>query len=260
MKWRWLIPAAVAVFVCTLALRTPAADLVAWFMPSGLPLQVYGVDGTLHHGQVTTIVYHKRPVAAGLEWTLRPVWLLAGRVALHVAGGTDDLHVDGDVAAGLNTLRASGLQLYARLKAVAAAAGYTFVPVDGLLHVKLHDAVVSRSAIDALDAEVTLRGLHWSLGTKPLELGDFAAHAMRTDHGGVEAKITSTAGPLDVSGTATLSAQGRYVLDLKLRARPGAPVEVTNLLQALGRPDAAGIHRLHDTGQSPWPVAKTVHP
>ncbi len=261
MKRRWLILAAVAVFACTLVLRTPAANLVAWFLPANLPIQLFGVSGTLHHGQIATLTYRQHPVVEALHWTFKPLWLLAGRAAVQVEGdAADDLRIDGNLAASLSTLHASDLNIEGRIAALAATAGYAFVPVDGQLHVTLHRAAVTRTAIDALDADVTLKGLRWSLSAKPIELGDFTAHAIRTDKGGIEAKLSSPSGPLDVSGTATLSAEGRYALDLKLKSRPGAPATVRNLLQALGRPDATGAYRLHQTGTSPWPAARPAKP
>lgn len=236
-------------------MHTPAGNAVAWLLPTATPVQLYGIDGTLGHGSVAALRYRKHPIINDLQWKLHPWWLLTGRVAVDLKGGHGDPRLHGNVQLSRSSLRASGLVLDIQLKTLLADAGYSFLPINGLLHVNVKHGQVSKTQISALNATATLHSLRWDMGKTPLELGDFSAHATRTGKGGVDVALASVSGPLDVSGTATLDAKGHYTLDLKIKARPDASKTVVNLVQQMGRPDASGFHQVHYHGQAPWPDA-----
>lgn len=254
MKWRWLIPLAVVIFLCTLILRAPAAYVASWVMPANNTVKLYGIQGTLSQGQVAAVRYDKRPVLNHLHWTLQPWKLLLGRIALDLNGGTGDPRIHGTLQLSPSTLRASDLMIEAQLKTLLTIAGYSFLPFDGLLHLNIADLTASQTRVDALEATGTVRGLRWKLGTTPAKLGNFKIHAYHTDDGSIKATLASTSGPLQLSGQATLDATGHYALDLALKPRPDAPKNVVDLLRPLGRPDTTGTYHIHLHGQAPWPA------
>ncbi|HEU0276335.1 MAG TPA: type II secretion system protein N, partial [Rhodanobacteraceae bacterium] len=214
----------------------------------------YGVQGTLHDGTVAGLRYRNRPLVGDVHWQLKPWWLLLGRVALQVHAGRGDPVVHGEVQVSFSTLRASRLDLDAQLKTLLARAGYAFLPIDGLLQIQVHHAALSQTTIDALNADATLHGLRWTLGPQRVELGDFTAHAVRTDKGGVDIELASAPnGPLEATGRASLDAQGHYAFDMKLKPQASASPALRQLLQGLGHPDAGGHYAIHLHGQLPWP-------
>lgn len=249
MRWRWALPLAVLVFLYALLMQAPAATLYAWFAPRNGPVQLTGIDGALKHGHVTAISFNGHPIIKDLQWHLHPLWLLLGRVALHLQGGEDATTLDGSLQWSPGMLRASPLKLDTDLKSVLAQTGFRFVPVDGLAQLNLQHLQWDGTRLRKLQGHLQLLGLRWDLGQTPLQLGDFSADATTNAQRTINAVIKSVSGPLDLLGKASLSADNTYQIDLRLRAKPGAPPQLTDMLRSLGRPDPGGYHEIHDKGR-----------
>lgn len=254
MKWRWAIPLAALVFLYTLIVQAPAATLYAWLAPAQSPLRVYGIDGTLGSGRFDILAYDAKPLLHSLHWRLQPWWLLLGRAAVHLAGGDTGMRIDGDMQLSPATLRLSAFTLDSRLQPLLAAAGYAFLPVDALVQLTVDHARLQHNGITDLDGRLILRDLGWKMGRQVLKLGDFSADAHSDDRGAIEVKIASLSGPLDLSGRTGLAADGTYDVDLELKAKPGAPDTLRNLLQTLGRTDPRGYYHIRSHGRikTPW--------
>lgn len=248
MRWRWAIPLALAVFLYAAVMKAPAATLFAWFAPRNLPVQVSGIGGTLHHGTVSAVSFKDHVALSNLSWHLQPLWLLLGRAALHIQGGDESTTLNGDLQASPGALRAGPLKLGTDLKSVLTLAGFPFLQVDGIAQLDIVHLRTDGQHLRDLQGHLKLQGLRWSLGQKPLQLGDFVADSSTDAQGVINTSIHSVSGPLDVSGTVTLDADSHYQLDLKLKAKPDAPPELVQMLQSMGRPGSGGYYRIQNKG------------
>lgn len=254
MRWRWLAPAALIVFIVALITHVPAATALARLMPQPSPLQPYGVTGTLSSGQLASLRAGPHEVVNDLRWTLQPWWLAAGRLAFHVDSSAEP-KVRGDVQFTPRSLRTGGLTLDSPLKPLLDAAGYGFAPVDGLLHLHIDQATISASRIDALAAQATVRSLRWTAGGQVVALGDLQARASTPSAGHIEIRITTPSGPVDTHGTVSIADSGAYHVDLRFKPRKDASAAALDLLHALGQPDATGSWRLDTRGSLGRPSA-----
>lgn len=249
MRWRWALPLAVLVFLYALLMHAPAANLYAWFAPRNSPVQLSGIDGILKHGSVTAISFDGHPVVKNLQWHLHPLWLLLGRVALQLQGGDGSTTLDSSVQLSPGTLRAGPLKFSTDLKSVLIQAGFRFLPVDGLAQLDVQHLRLDGNQLRDLQAHLQLQGLRWDLGQTPLHLGDFSADATTDAQSTINAVIRSVSGPLDLSGKVSLSADSNYQIDLRLKAKPGAPPQLVDMLRSLGRPGAEGYYEIHNKGR-----------
>lgn len=244
---RRLILAAALVFALTLVTQVPAALLYGLVRPKDSPLLVHGLQGPWTAGSLSGISLRGRPLVQDLRWQMKPLQLLLGRVALDLQGGGQIATLEGGVAAGLGGARLDRFRFAGGIKALAAAAGYAFVPVDGRAGGEIAKLVFKSGALQHAEGQVELKSLAWTLARDPLLLGDFSAEVSTTPEA-VTATISSPAGPLEAKGFAKLLPDKSYDVDILVRAKPGASEMLLNYLKTLGAPDPQGFYRLRKRG------------
>ncbi|HEX7382561.1 MAG TPA: type II secretion system protein N [Nevskiaceae bacterium] len=247
VRWRWLAPAAVIVFLIAAFTHMPAADAVAWLLPQTSSLRPYGVTGTVSHGQLASLRSGAREITGDLRWTLQPWWLAAGRLAFRV-DSSGEPRVRGGIQFTPHTLRAAGLTLDSPLKPLLEDAGYGFAPLDGLLHLHIERATVTGRGVEALAAQASVRSLRWAAGSQPIELGNLQARASMPAAHHVEIRVTTPSGPVDTHGTVSIADSGAYEVDLRFKPRKDASPAALDLLKTMGQPDATGSWRLATRG------------
>lgn len=252
MKIRSLLLIGLGFLVVALLVQAPAASVYAWLKPKDrpLPVELFGLEGRLVDGRVAGIVRNGSTLVSDLRWQLQPVQLLLGRVGLALQSTRDPVLLDGKLSVSpLGTLRLAGLRANGGLRPLAAAAGFPFVPLDGQLGLDIRELRMAKGRLQQAEATVDLQGLAWALG-QPTPLGDFRAE-ITTEDGNIVAQISSVSGPLDLSGEARLAQDQTYEVNLRARAKPGAPPMLPNLLMQMGPPDAQGFHTLKRQGLLP---------
>lgn len=245
---RLTVIAGVLSFIAGLVLLAPAATLCGWLAPRlGARLTLAGVEGTVREGQVAAVLVDGRPLVDKLHWTLSPGELLLGRVGVDLASNGATV-LDGHVSKSFGVLRARDLRMAANLKALLAAAGQPFAPVDGQASLEL--ARFKLLGNWPTDAEGTLRiqGLAWTLARDPVLLGDYQAD-IHPDGNDIVALIHTLGGSLDVNGDARAKSDHSYELHLQMQPKAGAPPLVVNLLHSLGNPDPQGYYHLRREGK-----------
>lgn len=245
-----LLIVAGVVFGLTLISHIPAALLYSVFKPKDARLLVHGLQGPWSAGALSGISLNGRLVAQDLRWQLKPLHLLLGRAAVQLSGGGQIATLDGGIATGLGGLRLSDFRFAGGLKSLTAAGGYPFVPVDGRLGGEIEKLVVKGGSLHYAAARLEAKNLAWTLARDPLLLGDFQAE-ITTAPEAITALITSPAGPLEATGTAKLSPDKSYDVDILLKPKPGASEMLLNYMKTLGAPDPQGFYRLRQRGKLP---------
>lgn len=236
------------VFAMTLVSRIPAALLYSAFKPAQSKLVVHGLQGPWSEGSLSGISLNNRLVAQDLRWDLKGLPLLLGRVALQLSGGGQIATLDGGVSAGIGGLRLSDFRFAGGIKSLAAAAGYSYVPVDGRAGGELLKLIVKGGQLNFAEGSFDLKGLIWTLARDPLLLGDFHAE-ITTAPEAITAIISSPSGPLEASGFAKLSPDQSYDVDILIKPKPGASEMLLNYVKTLGAPDPQGFYHLRKRGQ-----------
>lgn len=256
MKRRNLVLAGVLVFAWTLLMHAPAANLYGWFAPKGAQLQLYGLDGELAEGRAQALGLNGRPILQSLHWRFQPWWLPLLRAAFQVSGGGGDLGVDGRVSLVFGGVNLANTRLTGGIKALLAAAGFPFVPIDGQARLDLDSLKLRQGFPQSASGSAEVHGLAWALGKAPMPLGDFKAvistERPTTGTSGVDTiklVISTLSGPLDASGEVHLLADRNYDYDLQVKARDNADPTLRNLLQTLGQPDVSGYYHLRNRGK-----------
>jgi general secretion pathway protein N len=218
-------------------------------LPAGVVfgrLERYGVTadavgGTLWSGRA-------QGLAAGgnhlgdLQWSLRPGALLGGRLAGHAVLVAADGRIETDFERAwsgrlqLESARADMSLTSLTALGVPFARNWRGQVAADLSSLVLEDdwPVAAVGTIDVRDLTAP-PPRETSLGGYRLTFPASSGTAEK-----LEAVITQTDGPLLLDGELTLGRDRSFQVDGRLAPRGSAPPDLTNLLQALGPPDAHG--------------------
>lgn len=242
-----LITAVALSFVLSLILMAPAAVLYGWLQPKLGSVELVGVDGSLRDGSAAALQIGGRPVVEQLHWRLRLSDLLLARFGADL-DSRGALLLDGHVSRSLMSVQAHDLRVSGSLRAVLAAIGQPFAPLDGELGLALDHLKLRGNWPVAAEGKVQVDKLAWTLARDPLLLGSYQA-VLTEDGDDLVATISTLGGALEVNGDGRVKADRSYELHLQLRPRNGAPPMLQNLLNSLGAPDPQGFYHLRREGK-----------
>lgn len=238
---RPLIGVGLACFVVFVMASAPAqllTDLVA----SDDGLRFIGVTGSIWNGETRSIQtpffqLHKT------SWSLHATDLLGGRLGARIETEWPGGFASGDIRIGiggvisLHDFEATGpIMPFIQILHLPITGGEFVVEVSEL---EIADAW-PRSAIGSVrvgNLPLTLAGV----GAGPTGSYEVSFDADPVgDDGRLAGRLTSFSGPLTVAGTLLLSPPANYEINARIKAGPGAPVELARALQLLGPIDADG--------------------
>jgi hypothetical protein len=250
MKTRWFWIVGGITFLIFALVYMPATLLYGWVRPHLSGVQLYGLRGVVVHGHVDGFSTGGRPVAEAVDWQLHPWWLLLGRAGARLEG-SGPVAMAATVRSSFDGQRVSlgDVKGQGRVAALAQLVGIPLVPVDGIVDLDLKHVSLLHGLPTAADGTADAHGLVWKFAATPLTLGDFHATAA-TEKDAIVTQIASVAGPLQADGNVRFDPKNHgYDVDLKVKTKPGAPPELQQLLQALGRPDPGGYFHIRQHGQ-----------
>ena len=227
---------AIAFFPADVALRWPPAD----------DLRLAGVQGTVWSGRAAL-------ASAGLlgfrdvRWQVRPWSLLLARPAGRVETGLGDGFLQTEVRIGWNEIVLTGMTATCSLSTLARA-----LPIAGIraqVSLQLTELVLRDGWPASVRGQLRLGQLTVPslVGGDPIALGNFNVILSGTD--GLQGAFQDQSGPLEVRGTAGLTAAGEYEISGLVRARPEADAALRRGIELLtGAPDADGMRTFSLTG------------
>lgn len=231
-----LIAAGVTAFALSLVVFLPAS-LIAHALPAGVTTGV--LSGTVWNGATDALSIDNHLIG-GLRWRVRPLELFRGRLAL-----------DAEIAApggGGNGYVSVGFGRRVDLENVALRWSLGALPVrvlppgwSGDLQANLPRIRLQGSAIEEIVGTVEALNLREPLpngvavGSYRLTFDETASQGER-----IVGRLQDLAGPMQVSGSVTLTHDHGYVIDGLVAARSSAPPTMVERLRYLGSPDAQG--------------------
>lgn len=247
MTWRVLVPVGLLSLLIGLVLYLPAALMASWVQVPGL--QLAGVTGTALHGHVQQARYQGATIS-NIDWAWHPSALLSGHIGTSITIATQS----GQLKANAS-LSSSGKTVLTHahgdipITQLATLAGYTFVPIKGLLDISDGAITLDKNqAIVSAKGKLRVTGAQWTLMKPAAVLGNYTAR-VGSKKGQTTLTIIDSKGPLALKGNAQINTRGSFSLNVKLRARSGADKRLKGLLKQTGKPDAQGWYRVHLQGR-----------
>jgi len=206
-------------------------------------LSFSSVDGTLWKGRLSDVmVQHgaNRLALGRVEWRINPLFMLAGKVKLHLKAQKDSQTIEADIAIGLTKT----LMINNALIQVPVGLVTQFYPVPGIIEGQI-EAVIKELDVDmqglrAVNAKIQLVDINYTL-SQPVELGNYQIDiTMQKEL--VKANLADTVATVGVTGFATFAPKTRlYDIDVKLLPKPTAnPLIEQTLSQFLSKTSDGG--------------------
>lgn len=217
---------------------------VAYWLASPPHVAISGFSGTVWQGSAsefsTNGVYLR-----DLEWRMRPLSLLGGKVVLDVSGSPANGFFDSEVAIGLGgdvTLRnlsaALPLAMFERASGVAGLGGQASLQIERL------ELVNGRAA--ALEGSVNVNNLLVPLLGRT-SLGGYRADFF-TQNDGIMASVEDTDGVVDLAGRLQINPDKTYSFLGQVVPKSGTPDALLQQIRYLPEGDRPGQRELRLEG------------
>lgn len=235
----WIAAAGLGLFVYLIGLVAllPVARLAPYLAEQGVVLESPG--GSVWEGSAARLRVNGVEIPAP-SWELSPLALLIGQVRGRLATGWGDAQLQAGLGGDLS-LR--DVDLVVPLQDIAVTSA---LQLGGDLRVDLAGLEIVAGLPRRAQGSVQWRNA--TLGAQRMVLGGFGLD-LETVNDKISGRISDRGGPVDANGAVALSPDGRYQLDLRLAARPGADAAIENGLRLLGTRDPDGGVRLRRQGQ-----------
>lgn len=233
----WLALLGLLAYALFLLLSLPAAQAWSW-VGGQLPVQAYGLSGTVWSGQAAVVVQQGRRLEA-VQWELQPASHLTGRLRADIQALLPDGRLRGNVSiAPGNRFTAQQLRLDMPAPELLQWAGISDrlpVQVTGRLDALLRELAIAGPRVEKADGLLNWHGAVVRFGSIALPLGDLALR-LEPATGGTNGTLVNHGGAIDLGGTLRLSPDGRFVLDLAVQVRENFDPEAAPAMQLLGIP------------------------
>lgn len=235
----WLGLLGLVAYLVFLIVSLPAAQ--AWKLIDGqVPVKAFGLNGTVWEGSAAVVLQAARRIEA-LQWDLRPSRLLLGRLDANIQARLPGGRIRSDVSLSPGSVAARQVRFEMPAPELVQWAGFRQqlpVRLEGQFDAVLRELLVDGKQIEKVDGLVGWNNAVIRFGSAPLPLGDLALR-LEPATGGTNGTLTSQGGTIDVGGTMRLSPDGRFVMDLAVKAQ-GEISEDTRRAMALLRIPADG--------------------
>lgn len=235
--------AAYGFFLLAQAPGTLLFGLVAEQLPG---LTVRQLEGSALYGSARDVGFQSVQVE-NLSWHWRPLALVTGKVDYRLMLSEPQLHVEGTIGADLNRrIYVNDLNGRLPVAKLAELMGPASLAMTG--HLEL-DVALLRLGKHGLPqaAQGTVRLLDARSSFPRLEFGNFGM-TLTTEQETIVGLIKDEGGPLEFTGTLTLSPEGRYRFNAQIGVRRKTNRELQGILSLLGRPDSDGKWRINLSG------------
>ncbi len=222
----------------------PARVAVSWLVPEGASLA--GVTGTVWQGSAARVRIGIMDVGT-LRWDARPLSFLVGAPAWRLEASRADGFARGVVKIrGANSIDVTDLDLGTTLDAVSR--WIELAGTRGNLSARVEEVRLDSGRLAALAGRVVVDSLQ-PMGLRDVDLGTLQIDVPPGQAGPFAGTVTTLSGPLQIEqGRIEVQADGKFVIDGLVAARPDAPASIVQGLEFLGQADAAGFRQFRHQG------------
>ena len=222
----------------------PADAAYRWFAPDEVRLS--GVQGSVWSGHAAlgsagSLDFHN------IRWDVRPLSILMARPEGRIETSLGDGFLQAEVRIGASGIAITDATASCSLSALASA--LPIAGIRGQVSLQLAELVLQDGWPAAASGQLRLGQLTVPslVGGGPILLGNFNVTLTGSD--GLQGTFEDQGGPLQVRGSADLTAAGDYEIRGLVQARPDADAALRRGVELLtGEPDDAGMRAFSFTG------------
>ena len=244
----WLKPTlfALVVFVISLVATTPARWLQK-FIPPNSPVQLQSVTGTVWSGEAMQATWQKNPLGK-LEWTLRPLSLLTGKLGVDFRLENNGIQVDGEALIDRNQqVVLTDTDAEVDVSNLPLDSAKLLVTPEGHIHADIRQLKIVNRNIDSADATLIWKPASITAPVA-MPLGEITLDVSGED-GNLTGKLKSKNSPVDATGNLAIAKNGQLTADIRIRPNAKTPQDIRELLPMLGKQERDGSVKIHHQGR-----------
>lgn len=249
MRRAYLV-AGIAGLLLFLLAYIPAPLLHHWLRDDwGPQTQAFGVSGNLWRGQAVALSIAGGIVLHDVHWRWRPQSILLGRISHKVNALSSGGQMEAVVSSSLfgNTLRLGNVTGSLPVEQIGSSLQLAVVPFSGRMQLALDSVKLRNGRPWHAEGAIDFDQIQFNFTSPAITLGSYHAE-ISTSGDMIQLDLTSEGGQLEAGGSAHVTREGQYGLDMKVRPRATAPAAVASLLQSLGQPGSDGWYLLRRDG------------
>lgn len=218
-------------------------------------VQLYGVDGRLFHGRVEEVVVNRVPLR-NVNYRFVPSCLLQLRLCYRVDYDRGGFQLAYDVMNGDAGLSEGEVEY-----PVAEVLAYVDTPMPvrpgGRVQLQLDDLVMIEDRLAAMRGKLVWRNLGVDDGDIQIDIGDYQAD-FTGDAERYEFRFSDLDASLDLTGDASIEADGSYQADVRISASGSIDSQVRSVLELVARRGSANQYRIERSGQLPPKITRQL--
>ncbi|TNF36926.1 MAG: type II secretion system protein N [Gammaproteobacteria bacterium] len=244
-RYYWII--GILAYVFFVLFNTPAAQVINLIDKQfKLPAKFYGVQGTIWSGSSDALVINRTRLD-NVRWSINPFSLLALRISTDVEAdikqsrtiGTLVLYPDGSM---------HGKSVRARINArdLQQMIALPFGQLEGEININLETLELLAGGLPKATGQVKWRNAKLTL-TEAVDLGQIDIN-LEPEQKNLKATISNKGGMIAINGTAIISDNKAYTLDIEFKPEASASASITQSLGMFARRLPNGVYQLKQNG------------
>lgn len=210
-----------------------------------LSTRLSGVEGPWWSGRAEAAMVRGVRVQA-VSWSLRPWYLVLGRLGVGLRGRLADGDFSGHLGVGFGKIHLKKLQMDLSLTVLNELVGRYGITVDGDLTASIDRLTLDRGRLTSSDGVVVLSRVALQ-SPQRTELGDFKL-SMVTENNELRLNLMDNGGPLQAVVVLTLGPDGEYSYSARFKAVDKNQPTLADLISLMGQADDAGQVTISRTG------------
>ncbi|MDH5257092.1 MAG: type II secretion system protein N [Gammaproteobacteria bacterium] len=212
-----------------------------------IPLDVYGLSGSLWQGEAKRIVYAGKPFNQ-VAWELHPLALLTGDLSASLRFKNAEADASGLVSYSFTgDLNIENLLVNIQATEALKMAKIPAFKLGGEFKLNLPRLMLADQRLTYVSGRLLWSDAK-SIFPQKLDLGDLVVDLSTADDDVISARLSDGGGPLELGGGLTLTPDGKYVFNGEFASRDGRNSVLGRALGFMGRYDANGKAVLSRSG------------
>ncbi len=245
-RYYWII--GIFAYLFFVLANSPAAQVINLIDKQfKLPAKFYGVQGSVWSGQSDSILINNKTRLDNVRWSVNPFSLLLLRLSTDLDADIKQSRTVGTLIVYPNgSIEANSVRARLNAKDVQQMINMPFGQLDGEININLETLELAAGGIPKTSGQVKWRNAKLTLA-EAVELGNIEIN-IAPEQNNMKAVISNKGGMINISGSATISEDKRYTLDITLKPEASASNNITQSLGMFARRLPNGTYQLKQNG------------
>lgn len=248
MKRRYYILIAACSYLFFALANTPAAKVISLAKNNfSLPVQFYGVQGSIWNGQADSILVQSHRIDT-VQWSVNPAALLLARISADIQAQIKEQNIIGHVSINMSgDIHAEDLRAKLNAKDVQNMIAMPFGELGGEFNLNIESLTWPGDGLPDTTATIKWRNAKLTL-VDTVDLGLVTVNITPDDENGLSISMNNTAGMISIEGTIQLDSNKQYKLKIDFKPASNANDNIKQSLSMIAKKQSNGSYRLKQNG------------